>query len=144
MILCRSQCEFDNLLDFLIKDITVCGTRDNSLLEWLCRECHLTQSKAISACHAAEETPKHAREILNLNLPPTLIRFLKGNSLNSIRTQQALYFAAQVLIKKYMKLKRMNLMDSPTTATMNFLLKLLIFKTLHLLTKSRMKNLISQ
>ena len=42
----------------------VCGTKDNSLRERLLRECDLTLSKAITAGHAAEETRKHAREIL--------------------------------------------------------------------------------
>ena len=59
-----SECEFDNLQDSLIKDMIVCGTKDNSLRERLLRECDLTLSKAISAGHAAEETRKHAREIL--------------------------------------------------------------------------------
>ena len=53
-------------------------------------------------------------------------------------------FAAHVLVKKYMKLKRMNLMNPPTRAIMIFLLKLLIFRTAHILTKSRMKTLIGQ
>ena len=51
-------------------------------------------------------------------------------------------FAAHVFIKEYMKLKRMNLMNSPTRASMNFLLKLSIFRTLYILTKSRMKTFI--
>ena len=42
----------------------VCSTKDNSLRERLLRECDLTLSKAISANHAAEETCKHAHEIL--------------------------------------------------------------------------------
>ena len=41
-----------------------CGTNDNSLRERLFRESELTLPKAISAGHAAEETRKHAREIL--------------------------------------------------------------------------------
>ena len=41
-----------------------CGINDNSLRERLFRECDLTLSKAISADHAAEKTPKHAHEIL--------------------------------------------------------------------------------
>ena len=53
-----SECEFDNLQDSLIKDMIVCGTKDNSLRERLLRECDLTLSKAISAGHAAEETGK--------------------------------------------------------------------------------------
>ena len=42
----------------------VCGSKDNSLRERLLRECDFTLSKAISAGNAAEETRKHAREIL--------------------------------------------------------------------------------
>ena len=53
-------------------------------------------------------------------------------------------FAAHVLLKKYMKLKRTNLRKNSIRATMNFLLKLLVFRTLHILTKSRMKTLIGQ
>ena len=59
-----SKCEFDNLQNSLIKDMFVCGTKDNSLHERLLRECDLTLSKAISAGHAAEETLKHIRDIL--------------------------------------------------------------------------------
>ena len=44
--------------------MTACGINDNSLRERLFRECDLTLSKAISADHAAEKTPKHAHEIL--------------------------------------------------------------------------------
>ena len=53
-------------------------------------------------------------------------------------------FAANALVKKYMKLKGLNLMNPPTRAIMNFLLKLLIFKTLYILTKSIVKTLIAQ
>ena len=74
-----SECEFGNLQDSLIKDMIVCGTKDNLLHERLLRECDLTLPKAISAGHTAEETPKHACEILNLNLLPILMRFLKRN-----------------------------------------------------------------
>ena len=42
----------------------VFGTKNNSLRERLHREFDLTLSKAISVCHAAEETHKHAREIV--------------------------------------------------------------------------------
>ena len=59
-----SECEFDNLQDSLIKDMIVCGTKDNSLHEKLLRECNLTLSKAINAGLAAEETRKHACKIL--------------------------------------------------------------------------------
>ena len=44
-----SKCEFDNFQDFLIKDMIVCGTKDNLLCERLLGECDLTLSKAISA-----------------------------------------------------------------------------------------------
>ena len=59
-----SKCEFDSLQDSLIKDMTVCGTKYNSPREKILRECDLTLSKAISASHVAEETRKHAREII--------------------------------------------------------------------------------
>ena len=42
----------------------VCDTKDNSPRERLLRECYVILSRAISAGHAAEETRKHAREIL--------------------------------------------------------------------------------
>ena len=48
------------------------------------------------------------------------------------------------VVKKYMKLKRTNLINPPTRAIMIFLLRLLIFRILHILTKSRMKTLIGQ
>ena len=53
-------------------------------------------------------------------------------------------FAANALVKKYMKLKGLNLMNPPTRAIMNFLLELLVFKTLYILTKSIVKTLIAQ
>ena len=43
-------------------------------------------------------------------------------------------FAAHMLVKKYMKLKRTNLKNPPTRAIMNFLLKLLTFRILIILT----------
>ena len=58
------ECELDNLQDSLIKDMIVCGTRDNFLRKRLLRECDLPLSKATSAGHAAEKTRKHAIEIL--------------------------------------------------------------------------------
>ena len=58
-----SKCEFDNLQNSLIKDMFVCGTKDNLLHERLLRECDLTLSKAISAGHYAEETLKHTHDI---------------------------------------------------------------------------------
>ena len=62
-----SECEIETHHDSLIKDMIVCGTNDNSLRERLLRESELTLPKAMSAGHAAEETRKHAREILQSN-----------------------------------------------------------------------------
>ena len=56
----NSECEFDNLQGFLVKDMIVCGTKDNSLCERLLRECDLTLSKAIAG-HAAEDARKILR-----------------------------------------------------------------------------------
>ena len=53
-------------------------------------------------------------------------------------------FAPHVLVKKYMKLKRANLINPQARAIMNFLMKVLIFRILHTLTKSRIKTLIGQ
>ena len=53
-------------------------------------------------------------------------------------------FATHLLVKTYMKLKRTNLLNPCTRATMNFLLKLLIFRIILMLTISRMKTLIGQ
>ena len=63
-----SECEFDNLQVSLIKDMIVCGTRNNSLRERLLLECNLTLSKAISAGYAAEKTRKHAGDSLHERL----------------------------------------------------------------------------
>ena len=63
--------KLDNLQDSLIKDMIVCGNRDNSFPKKLLRECDLTLSKAINANYAADETHKHACEILNVSLPLT-------------------------------------------------------------------------
>ena len=59
-----SECEFETLLDSLIKCMIVCGTSNNSLRERLLRESELTLPKAISSGHAAKETHKHACKIL--------------------------------------------------------------------------------
>ena len=44
--------------------MSVCGTKDILLCERLLWKCDLTLSKAICACHAAEETCKHAHKIV--------------------------------------------------------------------------------
>ena len=72
-----TKCEFDNLQDSLIKDMIVCGTKDNSLRERFLRECNLTLSKAVSASHAAEETFKHAREILRSQTSDNIDKIFK-------------------------------------------------------------------
>ena len=159
----------------------VCGTRDNSLRERLLRECDLTLSKAISAGHAAEETRKHAREILrsqptadidtifkkklnksshntrNQNTRDFIKKFKFSNSSHprgKFRTYEKVCHVCNKnnhfkvccprVCKKYMKLKRTNLMSPPTRAIMNFLSKLLILSIPHILTKSRMETLIGQ
>ena len=77
-----SGCEFHNLEGSLIKDKILCGTRDNSFRERLLQECHLTLSKAISAAYAAEETCKHAHEILR-SQPTTNINKIFKKKLNN-------------------------------------------------------------
>ena len=78
-----SECEFDNFQDSLIKDMIVCGTKDNSLRERLLRECNLTFSKAISAGHAAEETRNHDREILRSQPTANIYKMFKKSSHNT-------------------------------------------------------------
>ena len=90
-----SECEFDNLQDSLIKNMIVCGTRDNSLCEKLLQECDLTLSKAINAGQAAWKHIRIPTKFSDLNLPPTLVRFLKRNSISlaitlATRTQKNL------------------------------------------------------
>ena len=177
-----SECEFDNLHDSLIKDVIVCGTKDNSLRERLLRECDLTLSKAISAGHAAEETRKHAHKILRSQPTADIDKIFKkkrNKSSDNTRNQSSRDFikkckcwdnshlqgkcpaygkifhvynkknhfkvcCPRVGKKKYMKLKRTNPVNPPNRAIMNFFLKLLIFRILPKLTKSRMKTLIGQ
>ena len=57
------DCEFGDLATTLIRDLIVCGVRDNSLRERLLRDSELTLTKAISAGQAAEETKVHSKEI---------------------------------------------------------------------------------
>ena len=151
----------------------VCDTKDNSLRERLLRECYVTLSRAISAGHAAEETRKHAREILRSQPSANIDKIFKkkvnkSNHNTRTKTQDTFSksvnfvivhilvvnvqlmekfvkfaikgtiskFVAHVLLKRYMKLKRTNLRSTPIRATMNFLLKLLVFRILHILTKS--------
>ena len=59
-----AEWEFEILRDSLIKDMILCGTNDNDFCETLLRESDLILSRAISAGHAAEETRKHDRQIL--------------------------------------------------------------------------------
>ena len=55
----------------------VCGTNDNAFCERHLRKSDLTLSKAISAGHAAEETRKHAREILQSQSASDLLKIIK-------------------------------------------------------------------
>ena len=55
----------------------VCGTNDNAFRERLLRESDLTLSKAINAGHVAEETRKHACEILQFQSGATLHKINK-------------------------------------------------------------------
>ena len=59
-----AEWEFEILRDSLIKDMILCGTNDNDFCDTLLRESDLILSRAISAGHAAEETRKHDRQIL--------------------------------------------------------------------------------
>ena len=72
-----AECEFENLRDSVIKDMIVCGTNDNAFRETLLRESDLTLSRAISAGHTAEETQKHAHEILQSQSAPDLYKINK-------------------------------------------------------------------
>ena len=47
-----------------MKDVIVCGADDSAFRVRLPRESDLTLSRAINAEHAAEETWKHAHEVL--------------------------------------------------------------------------------
>ena len=64
----------------------VCGTNDNSLRERLLRESELTLSKAIFAVHAAEETRRHAREILKSNETADLHRISRSKQKHRTQT----------------------------------------------------------
>ena len=78
-----------------------------------------------------------------IHIPEANAQFMEKSVMFAIKGTIS-KFAAHVSVKKYMKLKRTSLMNPQTRAIMNFLLKLLIFRILHLLTKSRMKTLIGQ
>ncbi len=58
-----ADCEFEQLRDSLVRDITICGINDNRLRERLLREPDLTLQKAIQLGHAAEETKRHLKEL---------------------------------------------------------------------------------
>ena len=62
----------------------VCGTNDNTFRERLLRESDLTLSKVISAGLAAEETRRHAREILQFQSAADLHKI---NKLRKLRHQ---------------------------------------------------------
>ena len=83
-----SECEFETLLDSLIKDIIVCDTNDNSLREHLLCESELTLPKAIYTGHAAEETCKHAHKILKSNETIDLHKISKHSKCRSVTSAQ--------------------------------------------------------
>ena len=87
--------------------------------------------------------PKHKRLYKKLHIPEANIQLMEKLVMFAIKRTIS-KFAAHMLVKKYMKLKRTNLMNPLTRAIMNFLLKLLIFWILHILIKSRIKTLIGQ
>ena len=83
-----SECEFETPHDSLIKDMIVCGPNDNSLRERLPRESELSLAKVISG-NAAEETRKHAREILKSNETIDLHNISKHSKSRSQTSAQA-------------------------------------------------------
>ena len=80
------ECELDNLQYFLIKDMIVCGTRDNPICERFPGKCDLTLSKAISSAMVLRKQVGMTAKFSDLNLPSTSIRFLKGISVSQIIT----------------------------------------------------------
>ena len=78
------ECEFENLRNSLIKDMIDCGTNDNAFRERLLREFDLTLSRIISAGLAAEETRRHAPEILQFQSAADLHKI---NKLRKVRHQ---------------------------------------------------------
>ena len=70
--------------------------------------------------------------------------FLKTVNFPIVHIAEASAQLMEKIVKKYMKLKRTNLVNLPTRTIINFLLILLIFRILHILTKSRLKTLIGQ
>ena len=65
----------------------VCGTNDNAFRERHLRESGLTLSRAISAGHAAEETRKHAREILLSQSAAGLHKLISSVNLTKVPTK---------------------------------------------------------
>ena len=66
-----------------------CGTNNNSLRERLLLEPELTLPKAISTGHAAEETRKHVREIVQSNKTIDLHKISKHSKSRSQTSAQA-------------------------------------------------------
>ena len=82
----------------------VCGTYDNSLRERLLRESELTLPKAIPAGHAAEETRKHAREILKSNETIDLHKISKHS-----KSRSGTFAQTTEIIKKMQVLRKFSL-----------------------------------
>ena len=153
----NSKCEFDSLQDSLIKEMILCGTKYvvpfvKGFFENATSLC--PKQLVHGAGHAAEETRKHAHEILRSQPTADIDKIFKkklNNSSQNSRNQNTKdfmkkcklkhaeanvqlmekfvmfaikrtvsKFATHVLVKKYMKLKRTNLMNPPTKAIMNF------------------------
>ncbi|XP_041983368.1 uncharacterized protein LOC121736323 isoform X2 [Aricia agestis] len=80
-----SKCEFDNLLDEMLKDKIVFGIRSNQIREKLLTEDKLNLTKAIAICKTCEEATKQLDEFEGKNK----VLSLKNKSL---RNKQNEYF----------------------------------------------------
>ena len=60
-----AECEFENLIDSLIKDMIICGVNDKALRERMLRERKIDLKKAIELGQAAEQTKQHAKQLSN-------------------------------------------------------------------------------
>ena len=58
-----TRCEFGDLKDGLIRDITVCGIRDDIVRARLLRESELTLEKCVDICRAAEVSTAQMKEL---------------------------------------------------------------------------------
>ena len=135
----------------------------------LLRECDLTLSKAIGTGYTVEETAADIDKIFKKRLNKSYHNtrnqntrdFIKNGNFAIVHISEAnaqliekfpmfaikrtiVKFAAHALVKKVHENEKDDLMKPPVRAIMNFLLKLLIFRTPYILLKIKMKTLISQ